>query len=278
MKPIDPMAGQNPACARRQALDILCETDPAAKAAATQRLCEDVRVGRAVCLPEPRWDEPAGIPGRPEAPELVAPRLLERRAMNIPAGRAALIHALAHIEFNAINLALDAVWRFNGLPQAFYRDWLRVAAEEACHFTLLADHLVTLGFQYGSFPAHNGLWEMAEKTRHDLLARLALVPRTLEARGLDAGPPIRAKLAQAGDQQAAGILDIILRDEIDHVALGNQWYRWCCERDGRDPHAAYAGLAKTYVAPQSKGPFNLAARRAAGFDDEELRLLQFGAC
>src|SRR5262249_26426557 len=148
------------------------------------------------------------------------------------------IHALAHIELNAIDLALDICWRFPGMPDDFYRQWMGVAQEEALHFELLRDHLRSLGFDYGSFPAHNALWEMAEKTREDLLARLALVPRTLEARGLDASPPLKAKLVSVGDKRAGEILDIILRDEIGHVAIGNHWYRWLCAERGLDPLAA----------------------------------------
>lgn len=217
--------------------------------------------------------EPAGLPGRPARPELVLPDQLAPRPVHTPEGRAAMLHALAHIEFNAINLALDAIWRFSGQPEAYYRDWLRVAREEAHHFDLLNRHLATLGSAYGDFPAHNGLWEMAEKTRGDLLARLALVPRTLEARGLDASPPIRRKLAGAGDMKAAAILDIILRDEIGHVAIGNRWYRHACEQRSLDPVAAYAELAQRYGAPKLRGPFNLEARRAAGFSDAELQAL-----
>ena len=189
-------------------------------------------------------------------------------------GRAALIHALAHIEFNAINLALDAVWRFDRMPREFYADWLQVAAEEALHFTLLNEHLQSLGYAYGDFGAHNSLWEMAEKTAGDVVARMALVPRTLEARGLDATPAVRAKLAQAGDETAAHILDIILRDEVGHVAIGNRWYRWLCERDHLDPVATYAALSVRYKAPVLRGPFNVDARRAAGFSDEEIAVLE----
>jgi uncharacterized ferritin-like protein (DUF455 family) len=188
-------------------------------------------------------------------------------------GRAALIHALAHIELNAIDLGLDVVWRFSGMPDPFYRQWVQVAREEALHFNLLRDHLRGLGYEYGDFPAHNALWEMAEKTKGDILARLALVPRTLEARGLDASPPIRAKLVGAGDRRAGEILDIILRDEIGHVAVGNRWYRWVCQERGLDPIATYDDLAEKYKAPRPRGPFNLEARRAAGFDEAELRRL-----
>ena len=213
------------------------------------------------------------IPGRPDRPELVEPRLTKRRSMTTPEGRAILIHALAHIEFNAINLALDAIWRFADMPPAYYADWLQVAGEEALHFTLLAEHLQGQGYAYGDFPAHNSLWEMAAKTQHDILARIALVPRTMEARGLDATPPVRAKLAQAGDMGAAAILDTILRDEIGHVAIGNRWYGWLCEQRGLEPVATYAKLAEEYVAPVLRGPFNIEARRAAGFSEVELATL-----
>ena len=175
------------------------------------------------------------------------------------------VHSLS-----AIDLALDVVWRFPEMPRKFYEDWISVATEEAQHFELLAAHLQTIGFDYGDFPAHNGLWQMAEKTKGDLLARLALVPRTLEARRLDASPAVKAKLLQAGDSVGAGILDIILRDEIRHVHIGNTWYRAVCTRRGLDPIDTYVELAKTYAAPRPRGPFNLDARRAAGFDEEEL--------
>jgi uncharacterized ferritin-like protein (DUF455 family) len=188
-------------------------------------------------------------------------------------GRAVLIHALAHIEFNAINLALDVLWRFANMPDQFYYDWLRVAQEECEHFGLLNQHLQTLGFQYGDFSGHDGLWEMAERTQDDVLARLALVPRTLEARGLDASPAVRHKLASGGDRAGAAIIDIILRDEIGHVAIGNHWYRWLCTERGLDPINTYAELATTYRAPKLKGPFNVEARLAAGFDAAEIALL-----
>jgi len=260
---------------RRQALDLLLCTDPHTKAARVRALPVDGELVPDDRI-EPRLSEdgtPAGIPGRPGRPELVAHTQLAQRSMRTVAGRAALIHALSHIEFNAINLALDAAWRFAGLPPDFYRDWLQVAREEALHFELLRDHLRTLGFEYGDFPAHNALWEMAEKTRHDVLARVALVPRTLEARGLDASPPIKAKLVGAGDTRAGEILDIILRDEIGHVAVGNHWYRWLCTQRGLDPIATYERLAALHEAPRPRAPFNLEARRAAGFDDDELARL-----
>ncbi len=259
---------------RACALQLLCETEPVRKVVGTRALQADWLAGE-LALETGTAPAPAGlIPGRPAKPALVAPREVGRRAMHTVEGRAALIHALSHIEFNAINLALDAVWRFDAMPRDFYTDWLQVAAEEALHFTLLDDHLHTLGYAYGDFGAHNSLWEMAEKTAGDVLARMALVPRTLEARGLDATPAVRAKLAQAGDDAAAQILDIILRDEVGHVAIGNRWYRWLCARDGEDPVATYAALSLRHKAPVLRGPFNVDARRAAGFSDEEIAMLQ----
>jgi len=243
--------------------------DAPAKAAATLAVDAALPVD---C--EARIDEPAGIPGRPERPHLVEHIRLKPPSMRTPAGIAALVHSIAHIEFNAINLALDICWRFAGMPEAFYQDWLRIAQEEAKHFTLLREHLQGLGFDYGDFNAHNALWDMAERTKHDLLARIALVPRTLEARGLDASPAVRAKLVGAGDHRAGEILDVILHDEIGHVLAGNRWYRFLCEQRGLEPVATYAELAARYQAPRLRAPFNLEARRAAGFDDAELAALQ----
>ena len=213
------------------------------------------------------------MPGRPDKPQLVPAKQVPSRSPFTLEGRAALLHAICHIEFNAINLALDAVWRFAGMPAAFYTDWLSVAAEEALHFQLLREHLQTLGCDYGDFDAHDGLWAMAQRTRHDVLARMALVPRTLEARGLDATPPMQARLRKAGDLRAVEILDIILRDEVGHVAIGNHWYAWLCRRDGLDPVALYPSLAQRYEAPRLRAPFNLSARRAAGFSEVELQAL-----
>lgn len=254
---------------RHAALQALLQPDPARKAGLARALSPDLDAGAALQLPAP-----VGVPGRPAAPGLVPPRQLKPRPVHTLEGRATLLHALAHIEFNAINLACDIVWRFEGQPDAFYRDWALVAREEALHFELLSAHLHSLGYAYGMFPAHDGLWEMAHKTQDDLLARLALVPRTLEARGLDAAPPIRAKLVAAGDLRAGEILDIILRDEVGHVAIGNHWYGWLCAQRGLEPVATYAELARRYDAPRLRGPFNLPARRAAGFTDAELAVLQ----
>jgi uncharacterized ferritin-like protein (DUF455 family) len=258
---------------RQRALEVLCLADPPAKAAAARALYEALQAGAALA-PGIELAEPPGVPGRPERPALVAHVQLARRSPFTPEGRSALLHAVAHIEFNAINLALDAVWRFAGLPAAYYRDWLQVASEEALHFTLLAEHLHTLGCAYGDHDAHDGLWRMTAATSHDIVARMALVPRTLEARGLDATPPMQAKLAQAGDMRAVQILDVILRDEVGHVAVGNRWYHWLCKRDGLDPLAHDALLMQRYAAPRPRPPFNRAARRAAGFSEAEIAALQ----
>ena len=256
---------------RRLCLEALQGTDPAAKAHATRALqvrSVGLTLDTAADLPAP-----AVLPGRPSRPRLVPPSQVAQRSPFTAAGRAALLHAVAHIECNAIDLALDAVWRFPGLPEAYYRDWLQVAAEEALHFTLLTDHLASLGTTYGDFDAHDGLWAMVERTASDVIARMALVPRTLEARGLDATPPMQARLRAAGDLRAVEILDVILRDEVGHVAIGNRWYRWLCQRDGLDPVAHYAGLAQKHRAPRPRGPFNIEARQRAGFDAAEIAAL-----
>ena len=256
---------------RLQALAVLCLRDPVAKAAQARALFAGLDV--ASIDPAAQLERPDTLPGRPDLPRLVAPKEVPARSPFTLEGRAALLHAVTHIEFNAINLALDAAWRFAGMPATFYRDWLRVASEEALHFTLLSEHLQSLGFDYGDFDAHDGLWAMTERTAGDVTARMALVPRTLEARGLDAAPPMQAKLRRAGDLRAADILDVILRDEIGHVAIGNHWFRWLCARDGHDAVAHYAELAARYEAPRLRPPFNHAARLAAGFTEAEIALL-----
>ena len=217
--------------------------------------------------------DPGGIPGRPVQPVLVSHTSLKAKPLNTLEGRALLLHAIAHIELNAIDLALDVVWRFSGMPEDFYRDWVRIAMEEAKHFLLLQRHLVGMGFDYGSFPAHNSLWDMAERTKGDILARIGLVPRTMEARGLDASPGVKNKLISAGDLAAGRIMDIILQEEIGHVAAGNRWYRHVCQERGLDPIATYRELIQQYDAPKLKSPYNLVARRLAGFSEEELENL-----
>ena len=269
---------------RQQALLALCMTDPAAKVAATHALWAAVQHSpdlenrlqtHAALHPDPV----SPLPGRPPQPVLLAPMQVPHRSPFTPEGLAALVHAVCHIEFNAINLALDAVWRFPGMPAAFYTDWLRVADEEATHFDLLHNHLRSLGHRYGDFPAHDGLWEMCVKTQDDITARMALVPRTLEARGLDATPLIQARLRKVNTPdalRAVDILDVILRDEIGHVAVGNRWYAWLCQQQGLEPVAHYRTLARAYNAPRLRPPFNEAARRAAGFTPAELEALSSG--
>ncbi|MBY0412286.1 MAG: ferritin-like domain-containing protein [Burkholderiaceae bacterium] len=262
---------------RQRALQVLCLSDPEQKAAATLELQSQAALFSISDLAPQGPADPSHLPGRPERPTLVRHHEVVRRSPATPEGRAVLIHSIAHIEFNAINLALDAIWRFDGMPQAYYTDWLFVAAQEAQHFRLLRNHLLSHGHDYGDFPAHQGLWTMCEKTSHDVLARMALVPRTLEARGLDATPLIQAKLRQVGATDALAavdILDTILHDEIGHVAIGNRWYRWLCERDGHDPETYYGTLVARYEAPRLRPPFNEAARRRAGFSETELLRLQ----
>lgn len=254
---------------RRLALEALQLKCPAEKCSATISIAVD----DALVDTETIFEAPASLPCRPDRPLLVPPAQVKQRSVNTVEGRAALIHALAHIELNAVDLGLDILWRFPKMPAQFYLDWLAVARDEARHFTMLHGHLMKLGFAYGDFTAHNGLWEMAEKTKADLLARLALVPRTLEARGLDASPSIRDKLSSVGDKDGADMLSIILNDEINHVATGNRWYRWLCAERDVDPVATYRTLAIEHSAPRLRGPFNLEARRAAGFDDAELAAL-----
>jgi len=221
--------------------------------------------------------EPIGMPGRPARPRLVHPRELSKRGMGSQQGRAAFVHSIAHIEFNAIDLAWDAVYRFRGLPSEYYADWAGVAQDEARHFRMLRERLRRLGHEYGDFDAHNGLWEMAEKTAHDGLARMALVPRVLEARGLDVTPAMILKLRALGDDATADILELILREEVAHVAAGSRWFRWHCERVGAEPRLRFRQLLDEYANGSLRGPFNHAARRAAGFDDEEIALLEDSA-
>jgi uncharacterized ferritin-like protein (DUF455 family) len=213
-------------------------------------------------------------PGHPEKPELVSPGKLAKRRLGSIEGRAALMHAITHIEFNAINLALDALYRFQEMPVGYYQDWLRVAVEEAYHFQMVREHLNGLGFQYGDFPAHNGLWQSTHETDHDVLVRMALVPRTLEARGLDVTPDMIQKLRAVGDKRAVEILKILLRDEIGHVAVGTRWFRYLCEQRNLNPFETFQSLLDAHFHGQFRGPFNYEARREAGFSEEELAWLK----
>lgn len=253
--------------AHAAARSVLVECDVEAKLAGAARLWVQWQAGE---LAVGELGLATDLPGRPARPELLSPKAMPRRQLNGRENHAALIHALAHIEFNAINLALDAVQRFPDLPHEFYGDWFKVAAEEAYHFTLLRDHLRVQGKDYGDFPGHDGLWEMALKTARDPLARMALVPRLLEARGLDVTPDIQRKLKGFGDSAGAAILDIILRDEIGHVAAGDRWFRQFCDQRGLQAEAAFRDLLDLPGVPRPRGPFNASARLAAGFSEEEL--------
>jgi len=258
-----------------RAWQALMSPVPADKAAFTRRLFDDWRAGRVV-VPDASPCPVLAVddPGRPERPELIAHTAVVRRKPGSVEGRAALLHAIAHIEFNAINLALDCVYRFRGLPADFYAGWLQVAAEEAYHFGLVSERLGASGFAYGDFPAHRGLWDMAVKTAADPLARMALVPRVLEARGLDATPPIIASLRRIGDDATIAVLDIILRDEIGHVALGDRWFRHFCAGRGLEPEATYLALMTEFDAPWPPKPLNVEARLQAGFSAVEITRLE----
>jgi uncharacterized ferritin-like protein (DUF455 family) len=248
--------------------------DPTEKVALTHRAVADFLAGKLSIEQHDSIPEPIRDPGRPPKPTLVSPRELNRRGLGSPEGRAAFLHAIAHIEFNAINLAWDAVYRFRDMPAEFYRDWVSVADDEARHFSLLSRRLSELGAGYGDFPAHNGLWEMAEKTAHSCLARMALVPRVLEARGLDVTPGMILRLRGLGDNESVQILELILREEIAHVAAGSRWFAWCCEREGVVPQPTFAALIEGVAKGSIRGPFNREARVAAGFDDAEMRMLE----
>jgi uncharacterized ferritin-like protein (DUF455 family) len=251
----------------------LGETDPTRKQTLTRAAAERWRAGRLhtnAAAAAPVLD----VPGRPDRPELVPPRDLKARKLASPEGRAAMIHAVAHIEFNAVNLAWDAVQRFRDMPPEYYGDWIQVAAEESEHFGLMRDRLLDLGYDYGDFPAHDGLWEMARSTAHDPLVRMALVPRVLEARGLDVTPGMIARFEAAGDLETAERLAVILRDEVGHVAVGSRWFRKLCAERGLEAEPLYFELLAQYMRAEIRCPLNLSARRQAGFGEYELDRLQ----
>ncbi|MEN1728791.1 MAG: ferritin-like domain-containing protein [Pseudomonadota bacterium] len=249
----------------------LAETDPLRKCQRVDRLWQAISEGEWV--PTSPTDSAVLHCGRPERPELVAPGKLKKRSLGSVEGRQALIHAIAHIEFNAINLGLDAALRFGGMPDEFYVDWLSVAVDEARHFRMLNDRLIELGVFYGAFPAHGGLWEMAERTAHDVMIRMALVPRVLEARGLDVTPGMIERLNGAGDHETVRLLRIILEEEERHVAIGSHWFSLLCQQRGLDPDTTFATLLDEYFNGSLRGPFNLPARRRAGFSEPELERL-----
>jgi len=217
--------------------------------------------------------KPTAMAGRPDRPELVEPSQVRRRRPGSEEGRAALVHAIAHIEFNAINLALDAAYRFRDMPHQYYLDWISIACDEARHFTMMSTHLQSLGYTYGDFPAHNGLWEMAQRTADDCMKRMALVPRVLEARGLDVTPAMIERLTAAGDDETVRLLEIILEEEVRHVQIGSHWFHLCCDQRGLDPEATFMSLVAKYFSVPLRGPFNIPARMKAGFTQREMDAL-----
>lgn len=244
---------------------ILLTADPAEKARLSHKTADAWRSGLLATTGNER---PTARPARPKHPTLLPPGSVPRRRINTaPAGRIALLHAIAHIELNAIDLAWDILARFGAkteLPREFFDDWVTVAAEEAKHFMLLSDRLAEMDTAYGDLPAHDGLWEAAETTAHDLAARLAVVPLVLEARGLDVTPQMTARLRNAGDDASADILQIIHDEEIGHVAIGRRWFDHCCNAAGQDPVSTFHDLVRRYFRGSLKPPFNAASRERAG--------------
>ena len=252
----------------------LMEQDILLKQQLALQLYEDWRAGGLVRQSSVGEVERIPVPGRPVKPELVHPKKVKRRKLGSEQGRFALLHAVAHIEFNAINLALDAAYRFRDMPDDYYADWLKVAAEEAYHFKLVCDRLAQLGGEYGDLPAHNGLWEQALKTDDDVLVRMALVPRVLEARGLDVTPGMIERLREVGDEATIAVLEVILRDEIGHVRIGSHWFRYCCEQRGVEPEATFRQLLVDIMKAPLRGPFYDEGRLLAGFSKQELEQLR----
>lgn len=230
---------------------------------------------RTLSIRSPRDPALPMRPGRPERPELIPPKHMEKRSLHTLKGRIALLHALAHIELNAVDLALDIVARFTTerVPHSFFDGWMQVAFEEAKHFRLIRDRLRDLGADYGDLPAHDGLWQAAHDTRNDLTARLAVVPLILEARGLDVTPALQAKMRETGDDASADILDIIYNDEKGHVAVGAKWFRFLCAREKKDPSATFRELVRMNFRGPLKPPFNDVARAEAGLTPSFYRAL-----
>ena len=255
-----------------RALYCLLLDDPKLKVEATHALQKSWSAGELNLRPLAEIKQIAAA-GRPAKPELVDPREVPRRNFSSLKGRLTLVHAIAHIEFNAINLALDAVYRFQHMPEQYYSDWCRVAAEEALHFTMLSDYLEQHGMAYGDLTAHNGLWEMAVKTDFDVMTRMALVPRVLEARGLDVTPTMIEKLQSSGDTQLISILQKIFDEEIGHVKIGSYWYKALCDDRNLEPQKTFFELIEKYMKGAKFGPFETQARLDAGFSHEEMQSL-----
>ena len=254
------------------ALGCIQINDPFEKAACAQALYKRWLANE---LDQSSCNEPERIinPGRPERPRLVSPRKVPKRSFHSEQGLTRLAHAITHIEFNAINLALDAVYRFRSMPHDYYSDWLRVAAEESSHFLMLEKYLEDNGSGYGEYDAHNGLWEMALKTDDDVMVRMALVPRVLEARGLDVTPGMIAKLKKVGEQQLVEILQVIHREEIGHVLIGTRWFNYVCEQRALSPGVIFTELLNDYMQGVIHGPFDEESRIQAGFTEDEMQYL-----
>jgi uncharacterized ferritin-like protein (DUF455 family) len=249
------------------AVAVLTTADARAKAAASRAQAAAWFAARAAGDPMPIGRAiPPDRPARPERPALLDPRAMPRRRPGTAAGRIALLHAVAHIELNAVDLHWDIVARFADVPMpaGFYDDWVKAADEEAKHFTLLADWLEAAGSHYGALPAHAFMWRAAEDTAHDLLARLAVVPMVLEARGLDVTPDMIAIFERAGDAGAVAALSTIYAEEVGHVAYGSKWFNWLCGRDGLDPKEAFHALVRRHFHGALKPPFNAEKRAEAG--------------
>ncbi len=259
-----------------QVLAVLMESDRQKKLEQTPELLNAWKTG---LLQASEKTAVASIPkaGIPESLKLVPPRKLYKRTLSTPEGKAVFLHAIVHIEFNAINLALDAVYRFQDMPDQFFTDWLEVAADEVRHFLLLEEYLHELGHEYGDFPVHHGLWEMAVKTDHDVVTRMGLVPRVLEARGLDVTPAMIDKFNGQGDERMAAMLSVILEEEIDHVRKGDYWFKWACRKEGEIPEKKFLLLVNKYVPGMLRGPYNHEARMKAGFSAEELAGFESGS-
>jgi len=255
-----------------QVKNALLEDDPLTKTKQVERLYADFTSTQVDMSTHDAVDT-IEIPGRPSRPQLARPSKVARRNLTTELGRVALVHAICHIEFNAINLALDAAYRFQHMPRDYYLDWMKVAAEEAKHFLLLSDRLQQLDSSYGEHLAHNGLWEMAMKTQHSIVERMALVPRVLEARGLDVTPGIINRLKVVGDLDTVNILKIILHDEIGHVEIGTKWFRYACQQQNIDSESTFISLLKQYNVTIGNGPLHIDAREQAGFSQAELNAL-----
>lgn len=266
------MAGEVGKVVLTAVANALAASDPSEKLASVEVLTR-LAADKDAALGSTEPFSPLDV-GRPDRPRLVHPSRVPRRRIGSAKGHAALLHAIAHIEFNAINLALDAAYRFRCMPDAYYHDWLLVAREEAKHFGLLSDYLNDLGFAYGDFDAHDGLWSMAEQTADDVLLRMALVPRVLEARGLDVTPQMRQRLVDIDDKRGVAILDVIARDEVGHVRIGSYWFKWLCEQRGLEPEETFMRLLQTHMHRLPKGPFAREARLDAGFSAEEMDALE----